>query len=86
MKSDKLKRLVTEFLIYAIVIVVSSVSLIQVTKYKQSKPTQYYLNGKLTYAMLSVPVPVSTQLEGQTIDYKITCTMKKGALECKENS
>ena len=80
-----MKRLVTEFLIYAIVIVISSVGLIQTTKYKPKSNSQYYLNGNLKYAMLSVPVPVSSQFEGQTVEYKVACTMHKGLLECKEN-
>ena len=86
MTSNKIKTMVTEFLIYTIVIVVSSVGLIQTTKYKQNKTTsQYYLNGKLNYLMVSVPVPIDVKMEGQSIDYKITCSMKKNNIECVEN-
>jgi hypothetical protein len=86
MKSQKMKKLVTEIIIYAVVVIFSAVGLIHTTKYKPNSSSQYYINGNLKYAMLSVPVPIDIRMEGQTIDYKVSCVMKKGLLECKEGS
>jgi hypothetical protein len=86
MSSAKLKKLVTEIVIYSVVVIFSSVGLIQTTKYKPKTSSQYFVNGNLKYAMLSVPVPIDLRMEGQSIDYKVTCSMHKGLLECKEAS
>lgn len=86
MFTNKIKKLVVELIIYAVVVVFSAVSLIQVTKYNPKTTSHYYINGTLKYAMLSVPVPIDAKMEGQSVDYKVTCTMHKNFLECKETN
>lgn len=86
MITNKIKKLVIELVIYAVVVVFSAVGLIQTTKYNPKTTSQYYINGQLKYAMLSVPVPIDARMEGQSIDYKVTCTMHKNFLECKETN
>lgn len=78
----KLKRTVIELIIYGVVVVASS-ALFHIGQ--TTKPTTYHANGNVQFALISVPVPVNRNMEGHSVEYVITCDMKKSILECHPN-
>lgn len=78
----KIKKIVVEMIVFGVVVITSSALLCNLTP--TYKATGIQASGNTSLAMLKVPVPIEPTMEGQKVDYKVRCTVKRGVLECAE--
>lgn len=81
MSLNKMKKHVIDLIIYGVVVIISAIGL----THKPYTPITYHAKGNIQFAMIQVPVPVDLKMEGQSIDYHVTCTMRKSQLECRDS-
>lgn len=81
-KQTLLKKTILEITFFGVVIMMSASMLSKLTPTYTAK--RFTAGGSTDLALVSVPVPVSPELEGKRVQYKVECRMKNGALECVE--
>mgnify|MGYP006286002091 CR=1 FL=1 len=83
MITKKIKKVIMEMTLYGVVVTMSASALYTVAP--SYKPSRISANGNVELAMIKVPVPVDKAMEGQKVEYRIICGMRKGILECNES-
>jgi len=80
MKTERIKRMVMEFIVYTAVVLTTAHVLGDIKPSYQ--PTRTTIQGAADVVYVQVPVPLEVGMEGKQFTFNVNCSMKNNAVRC----